>query len=74
MHQMLVVQPQWVEEASDEVKTRLLAVMTKAEPVVKKYGKHAEFSALKKCHPNAWTPPILKDILSGHLKPHSTGL
>ena len=73
MHQMLVVDPKWVEEASEEVKSRLLTNMTKAEPVVKKYGKHAEYSALKKCHPNAWTPPFLKDILSGNYKKDSTG-
>ena len=70
---MLVVDPKWVEEASEEVKSRLLSVMMKAEPVVKKYGKQQEYHALKKCHPNAWTPPFLKDILSGTYKKDSTG-
>ena len=73
MHQMLVVDPKWVEEVHDELKKRLLEKMNVAEPVAKKSKRHAEFVALKNCHPNAWNPPVLSDILSGKPKPSSTG-
>lgn len=73
MHQLLVVDPKWVEDASDEVKSGLLKAMVNAENLAKKCKVHAAFCALKNCHPNPWSPPILKDILSGHLKQNSTG-
>ena len=64
-HQLLVVDPRWVDEAVDETKTKLLKAMTSAEPVVKKWKCMPEFLALKRCHANPWDPPMLKDILAG---------
>ena len=72
IHQMLVVDPKWVEDVHDELKIRLAEKMSAAEAVVKKWKHTAEFTALKNCHPNAWNPPILRDILSGKSKTHST--
>lgn len=73
MHQMHVVDPKWVEEIHDELKTRLKNNMMAAESVAKKWCRYPEFVALKHCHPNAWNPPILSDILAGKAKNTSTG-
>ena len=73
MHQLLVVDPKWVEEANDSLKQKLMEKMSSAEEVVKKFRRQSEYKLLKQCHPNAWTPPVLGDILSGKTKNTSTG-
>ena len=73
MHQMLVVDPKWVEEAKDDLKQRLKEKMSIAADVVKKFKRGHEYKFLKECHPNAWTPPKLGDILSGKTNYASTG-
>ena len=73
MQQMLVVDPKWVEEVHDELKTQLLNNMMAAESIAKKWRCHAEFMALKHCHTNPWNPPILRDILAGKSENTSTG-
>ena len=73
MHQMLVVDPKWVEEAKDDLKQRLKEKMSIAADVVKKFKRGHEYKFLKECHPNAWTPSKLGDILSGKTNYASTG-
>ena len=73
MHQLLVVDPKWVEEANDSLKQKLMEKMSSAEEVVKKFRRQNEYKLLKQCHPNAWTPSVLGDILSGKTKNTSTG-
>ena len=73
MHQLLVVDPKWVEEANDSLKQKLMEKMSSAEEVVKKFRRQSEYKLLKQCHPNAWTPSVLGDILSGKTKNTSTG-
>merc|ERR1712156_1028526 len=72
MHQMLVVDPKWVEEAKDDLKQRLKEKMSIAADIVKKFKRGHEYKFLKECHPNAWTPPKLGDILSGKTNYAST--
>ena len=73
IHQLMVVDPKWVEEVHDELKNRLLETMKKAKAVANKWNLMPEYIALKNCHPNAWNPPILCDILSGKSRTNSSG-
>ena len=70
---MLVVDPKWVEEAKDDLKQRLKEKMSMAADVVKKFKRTHEYKFLKQCHPNAWTPTVLGEILSGKTTNTSTG-
>ena len=73
MHQLLVVDPKWVEEAHDSLKQRLYDKMSSAADVIKKFKRQSEYKFLKQCHQNAWTQPVLGDILSGKSTITSTG-
>ena len=65
MHQLLVVDPKWVEEANDSLKQRLHDKMSLACDVIKKFKRLSEYKFLQQCHSNPWTPKPLGEILSG---------
>ena len=73
MHQLLVVDPKWVEEANDSLKQRLHDKMSLACHVIKKFKRQSEYKFLQQCHSNPWTPKPLGDILSGKSNYSSTG-
>ena len=73
MHQKLVVDPKWVEEANDSLKQRLHDKMSLAYDVIKKFKRQSEYKFLQQCHSNPWTPKPLGDILSGKSNISSTG-
>ena len=73
MHQKLVVDPKWVEEANDSLKQRLHDKMSLAFDVIKKFKRQSEYKFLQQCHSNAWTPQPLGEILSGKTTNSSTG-
>ena len=73
MHQLLVVDPKWVEEANDSLKQRLHDKMSLAYDVIKKFKRQSEYKFLQQCHSNPWTPKPLGDILSGKATNSSTG-
>ena len=72
MHQLLVVDPKWVEEANDSLKQRLHDKMSLACDVIKKFKRLSEYKFLQQCHSNPWTPKPLGDILFGKTKYSST--
>ena len=73
MHQLLVVDPKWVEEANDSLKQRLHEKMSLACDVIKKFKRQSEYKFLQQCHSNAWTPKPLGEILQGKTTNSSTG-
>ena len=72
MHQLLVVDPKWVEEANDGLKQRLHYQMYLAGHVIKKFKRQSEYEFLLQCHSNPWTPKPLGDILLGKTRYIST--
>ena len=65
MHQMIVIDPKWIDEVPEELHLRRKNALVAAEHMAKKWKVVGEYVALKQCHPNAWPPPILMEILSG---------
>ena len=65
LHLLLAVDPKWIDELNSDVKQNLLTQMSAAENVAKKCkNQAAPWAWLKKCHINAWDPPILREIFS----------